>query len=204
MAVPNPGILMSAMLWPTWVRHAVENEAAAASSRSDLLAGYPGSLDAMSDEMANAQLAICCAAIAMECLAIDWTEPVMPADVATSWNDKGKRTAATGRVRELLKRVCATGKAGNQLADRWVKVFELRGEAVHYVEELGPPGVHPAGIGKCAELYVRYSVEAATAAVDLLFATLAEARTADQPVLHEWLQGRAAVLDELTALRSAP
>lgn len=156
----------------------------------------------MSDEMANAQLAICCAAIAMECLAIDWTEPVMPTDVATRWNDKSRRTSATGRVRELLKRVSATSKAGEHLADRWVKVFELRGEAVHYVEVLGPPGVHPAGIGQCAELYVRYSVEAATGAVDLLFETLAEARTADKPVLHNWLKGRAAVLDELAALRS--
>ena len=194
---------MSAMLWPTWVKHAVKHEAGAASARAELLTGYPRSLDAMSDEMADSQLAICCAAIAMECLAIDWTEPVMPPDIAARWNDRSRRTAATGRVRELLKRVSSTSNAGDSLADRWVTVFELRGEAVHYLEELGPPVPHPAGIGQCAELYARYSIEAAQSAVDLLFETLAEARAADKPALHDWFEGRATILDQLTALRSA-
>jgi hypothetical protein len=60
---------------------------------------------------------------------------------------------------------------------------------------------HPSGITSAAEVHSTYSQETATAAVELLIATLNEVESASKPKMTKWVSDFASVLAALRIKR---
>jgi hypothetical protein len=205
-SAPTPGITIIVHMWITWARLAIEHERSSAMERRAMMSEHARGgnfAEILGRETAEATLAICSAAFAMDALVSVWTQKLMDPEVAKKWSAKDSSAPALKkRAREVLKRAIGY-KAATTLADGWEVVFVQRNEVVHFAEEPGSPVPHPAAIGNTAKVNAVYSKENATKAVDLLMSTLDQVVAADQTKLRKWISDFAGTLDELKNMRSA-
>jgi hypothetical protein len=205
-SAPNLSITITVHMWITWARLAIEHERASALERRAMMSehGKGGNFaEILGRETAEATLAICSAAFAMDALVSAWTQLLMDPEVIIKWTAKDTSAPALKkRAREVLKRAIGH-KAAMLLANNWEVVFLQRNEVVHFGEEPGSPVPHPAGIGNTAKVNAVYSMENAIEAVDLLMTTLDQVAAADQTRLRKWISDFASTLNELKNMRSA-
>jgi hypothetical protein len=181
---PTPTITTRHHAWVTWAEIAIQNEALAkeARARKDAYEFRPG------------LVAITSAAFALDALY----------GVATRLiPDPGTRGDRGARVVERLKRGVSPGK----LAAHWPTLirhlFDERDEAVHFEEVTMSPMWHPTLESHVDWNVLRWRVEAAEAAVDLLLDVL-EA-WADHPSKHtaEWSEAFKPSVRALEDLRAS-
>jgi hypothetical protein len=166
---------MSTNLWLVWGQVAID-----ATSRG-ISARQAGSLG---DETRESLVAVCAAAFAVEAASRSLPRNAPPAVLAAEeLKERAAKTA--GVLREVLKASLVNGKLANDLADRWEPVIELRGNAVHYTEVLGPTAPHPSGVHTSLTA-TQYTTEQATSAVELLLETLGSVIKAPKPAAKEW------------------
>jgi hypothetical protein len=195
-----PSIQITTHLWITWGEVAIQSthRAAAARARGQATQGDPGRTglsEALGEETADAMVALCAAAFAVEAVISAVARIVIPT-LAQKWETAGQLPKAIGRVREVLKNAISTQATANALADRWEPVLAARSAAVHFLETRATPEPHPLGTNTAPE-HVRYRLESAEVATSLLLDTLRALRGDPKPAMSKWAKDFAAAVERL-------
>jgi hypothetical protein len=143
-----------------------------------------GLSEALGQEMADAMVAVCASAFAVEAIIGAIARIAIP-QIAAKWEKPGQLPKTAGRVREVLKSAIGSQPAAHAIADRWEPVYEYRSKAVHFLETPAAPAAHPVGTNTAPE-NVRYNAEAARGATELLLDTLRAFRDDPKPAITKW------------------
>lgn len=157
-----------------WFRIALEHERAALEARDRAEAAAEGSQEmgrAFDDELRAAMVAIAAAAFAIDALYATVNDMLDAAQRPTF----ARGVKRPGRIVETLKRALELGKLGAEWQTKVPGLFDLRDELVHFEGEFHEGALHPTGKSNVSIENVRYTAEAASAAVDLALEVLATA-----------------------------
>jgi hypothetical protein len=190
VTVYPPAIEITTHLWIIWAEVAISGTGRTSAARErgerSKQTDHTGAglSEALSEETADAMVAVCGAAFAIEAVISAIARIVIPA-IARKWETPGKLPKAASRVREVLKNAITAQATANVLADRWEPVLAARSAAVHFLETPAAPAPHPLGTNTGPE-YVRYSLETAKEATSLLLDTLRALRDDAKPSMAKW------------------
>jgi hypothetical protein len=172
-------------LWIVWVEIATEHERAAREARAALALTDAGQPLHLRRELAPAMIAITAAAFAVDGIASELEELVVPAETRALWRKNHLRRRS--RILETLKGGCEHGGLKSEQWNRelaWL-FDELRNPAVHHRARFEETVPHPLGVNT-APVYLDYSCERASEAVAFLFDVLRETTSRPKRVLPEW------------------
>lgn len=199
--------------WLVWAEIAIEHEKAAAQARAAALEhhanrNYVG--DATNQESHAALVAVTSAAFSLEAFANALGEKIsrsMKREVETSESLRVRDTrgpARHTRILEILKVafVIRGREGGGEWADELTWLFQARGHAVHYQESWGPTTPHPVGVNVAPDS-VRYSLESARRAVNLILEIYGKCVAAPRESVRLWIEPFKESVSRLESLRQS-
>jgi predicted nucleic acid-binding Zn-ribbon protein len=199
--VPTPSILLTAHLWITWLRVAIERAQQARRVREEMVRRRDQGANAaelLNDEFEASIVAVAASAHALDAL---YGSAAIPQSVRAQWRHSS--SSREGHIREALKGVFDTGRVNTPWVTEFGWLFDLRDSAAHAREEAKSPQPHPI-VGNTSQEYVTYSAESAEPAVEFALSVFRWCVDHPRPALSvatQWATAMRPVIEELEAQR---
>lgn len=204
-------ILITPHLWPIWAGIAIDEERSAHAARAEILAiaqlpGQQGLGDALSKELRPSLVSIAAASHCLDALYGVLAAMVIDKKTRDAWKRKREAGDPVG-YRKVIEALNRAVTLDNQTRKRWrgeLKwLFGWRNFAVHYREEASAPVPHPSSTTNSSDIYVHYSAETATRAVNLVLEILDRATTVprNKPGVIKWASDFRGTVEDLEKRR---
>jgi hypothetical protein len=199
-------VAIKSRMWLTWARLATRSEAQSHEARSRMIERKQKAVgeaaELLVEEFEPALISVVSAAFAIDALygAIRGMCAVPP-DLAQSWS--GNRVPRHAQILETLKLGFSVGRKAQRWTTNFEWLFGARDNAAHPIEEFKEPSLHPV-LGGVAPVYIAYSPETATRAVDLMLDVFSACVGSPKLRLTElWAEGETHFVDRLLKQREA-
>lgn len=183
----DPNAIVRTYLWYVWAEIAVDNERLALTARGAIEA-EGRQVDLVETEMKTCLVAITAAGHSLDSLQLALVElGQVPEDKLKRWRERGPKQQA--KVAATLNLTFSEGRFGAALERNLDWLYGLRNTAVHNQAPEGSIVFHPVFGTRTTPARVRYSVENASRAVEILLGILRTATTqseVDAPATQEW------------------
>jgi hypothetical protein len=198
----------SSHFWIAWSRIAAEQRDESRRARSELLTLPVGGelVLGLEREWHASLVAVAAAAFAIDSFYEEVKSDIpLPQATVSAWQSKG--TARASRIIETLKRGFTIGRQASQWTSDLQRLYHLRDTVVHQRPALEPTMEHPSGRTKVAAEMATYSLEEASASVNLALDIISTCLMSPRPRLSQLVQLCQACAQgaaTLQALRGAP
>lgn len=173
------GYEVRTFLWYIWAEIAVDNEYLALDARRSIVSDGRDAA-ATETEMKASLLAITAVGHSLDALQLALVElGCVPEETLSAWSKRGPKQRA--KVLATLRYTFGDYALAPSLPTELEWLYEVRNDAVHNQAPIGPIVVHPALGTRTTPARVRYGVENATRAVDLLIRVLETVSGTSEP-----------------------